>query len=202
MRQSPSVLILIRHGQSTWNKEDRFTGLVDVPLSPQGVEECKCAARMIRRYRLHIAFTSMLKRAYESLSIILNELSVHLITVHAAALNERCYGVLQGLNKNIVQKRYGKEQMELWRRSFKVRPPGGESLADTYDRVVPFFTSHVLPELRQNRNVLVVAHGNSLRALCAHLENIKENDIPQLEIGYALPIIYILEQSGVFKKQI
>lgn len=186
-----SILIIVRHGQSQWNLENRFTGDVDVELTQLGREEAKQAGQKLVSYRFNNCFTSVLKRAQETLDIILKETGQEDIPIEKdKALNERRYGNLQGLNKADTTKQYGETQVNLWRRSFNIAPPGGESLKDTYDRVIPYYESKVVPLLLNGAQVLVVAHGNSLRALAMHLENISKDDILGLNIPTGVPKIY------------
>ncbi len=190
-------LTLLRHGQSQWNLENRFTGWVDVPLSPKGEEEARAAGETLRGRHLDVVFTSVLKRAIDTATLALDVADVRgLPIVRDAALNERMYGDLQGLNKAEAAKKWGDEQIKLWRRSYDVRPPGGESLADTAARVLPFWEARILPELRAGRDVLVVAHGNSLRALVMHLDGLSREAVLQLEIPTGSPLLYELDRSG------
>jgi len=187
------LLILVRHGQSVWNLENRFTGETDVPLTDAGREEAKAAGRKLRGLPLAHAFTSVLQRAIDTLTLILQE-SDHLglpVTCDRA-LNERNYGRLQGLNKAEVAKQYGDEQVALWRRSFSVRPPDGESLADTATRVIPYYRQSIEPLLRLEQDILVVAHGNSLRSLMMMLEDISEEDISHIDLPTGVPRLYRL----------
>lgn len=178
-----SDLLLIRHGQSTYNLENRFTGWVDVPLSSNGIEEAKTAALQLKAYKIDKAYTSKLKRAIDTLNIILDlKENKHIPVIENEALNERNYGDLQGLNKADTAKKYGEEQVMLWRRGYTTTPPGGESLKDTSDRVMPYFKSAICKDLFQGLNVLVVAHGNSLRAIIKELDNINDEDIVNLNI--------------------
>ena len=159
-------LVLIRHGESQWNLENRFTGWVDVPLSPRGEEEAKEAGKKLQAFRVSQTFTSVLTRAIKTLEIVLEEIGQpDLVVEKNQALNERMYGDLQGLNKAETVEKHGAEQVKLWRRSFDVRPPGGESLKDTADRVIPYYQEKIWPALLSGGSILVVAHGNSLRAL-------------------------------------
>jgi 2,3-bisphosphoglycerate-dependent phosphoglycerate mutase len=176
-------LLLIRHGLSTYNLENRFTGSTDVPLCEQGIEEAKSAAEKLKNYPIDIAFTSVLKRAIDTLQIIL-DVNEHknIPVIKNKALNERDYGDLQGLNKAEVARQYGDEQVHLWRRGYKIKPPGGESLEDTYHRTIPYFNAVILPELGKGKNVLLVAHGNSLRAVFKELDHISDDDIVNLNI--------------------
>src|SRR5262245_9506464 len=163
MQSNPkqSTLVLIRHGQSLWNLENRFTGWVDVPLTERGREEARAAAAEIADLRFHVAYTSVLRRAEETLEIILQTLRQDPPIIRDQAFNERHYGGLQGLNKAETAARYGDEQVHVWRRSYDVAPPNGESLADTAKRTLPFFERAILGDVKQGKHVLVVAHGNS-----------------------------------------
>ena len=184
-------LILLRHGQSQWNLENRFTGWVDVPLSPRGEAEARAAGEKLRGRRIDEMFTSVLKRAIDTATLALEAAAIGpLPTVRDAALNERMYGDLQGLDKAEAARRFGADQVKLWRRSYDVQPPGGESLADTAARVIPFWRDRILPELRAGKNVLVVAHGNSLRALVMHLDDLTREQVLELEIPTGVPLLY------------
>jgi 2,3-bisphosphoglycerate-dependent phosphoglycerate mutase len=161
-----ALLTLIRHGQSTYNLENRFTGNTDVELTPLGEEEAKQAGKKLTNFTFAIAYTSMLKRAQKTLEIILEEMKQTTIPiVKIAAFDERKYGSLQGLNKAETALKYGDAQVEIWRRSYDVRPPEGESLKDTFNRAVPYYKQEIEPKLKAGQNILIVAHGNSLRAL-------------------------------------
>ena len=190
-------LVLIRHGESQWNLENRFTGWVDVPLTPKGEEEARAAGEKLRAFQFDCAFTSVLIRAQNTLRIVLETIgqTVIPITEHQA-LNERMYGELQGLNKAETAKKYGDEQVKIWRRSFDVPPPGGESLKDTAARVLPYYESHIRPELLANKTVLVVAHGNSLRSLVMHLEDLSREAVLELNIPTGAPLFYELDDCG------
>ncbi len=191
-----AFLVLLRHGQSEWNQKNIFTGFVDVSLSPQGEKEAERAKIALKKYHFDAVFCSALKRTQETARIVLGE---HIPTEYIcdAALNERHYGDLQGKNKDEVRAQYGPEQVHIWRRSFDVRPPGGESLKDTCDRVIPYYIKEILPRLQKGKNILVSAHGNSLRALIKHLENISDDRISELEIATGLPIIYQIDNKGL-----
>ena len=185
------LLTLIRHGQSTYNLENRFTGDVDVPLTELGREEALKAGKKIKDFHYDIAYTSILDRAEETLQIILEEIEQTTIPIiRDKALNERRYGDLQGLNKAETAIKFGDAQVLIWRRSYDVRPPGGESLEDTYNRTVPYYKSEIEPKLLAGKNILVVAHGNSLRALVMYLENIGKEDILKLNIPTGVPRNY------------
>jgi 2,3-bisphosphoglycerate-dependent phosphoglycerate mutase len=189
-------LIIVRHGQSQWNLENRFTGEVDVELSPLGEEEAKEAGKLVRPYTFDLAFTSVLKRANDTLDIILKETGrTNVPVIKSPALNERNYGDLQGLNKKEVEKQYGEEQFLLWRRSFEVAPPHGESLKDTYRRVIPYYEKEIVPRLREGKNILIVAHGNSLRALMMYLENISPEEIPDVSLPTGVPRAYEFDDT-------
>ena len=190
-------LVLVRHGQSQWNLENRFTGWVDVPLSEKGREEAHRAGRALQGIPFSQAFTSRLQRAIETLKIILEEIRLtDLPVVEDQALNERRYGDLQGLDKTETAKKYGEEQVRLWRRSYDVAPPHGESLKDTAARTLPFFQSQILPLVKAGRPILVSAHGNSLRAICMDLDRLSREAVMNLEIPTGLPIIYDIDAAG------
>jgi 2,3-bisphosphoglycerate-dependent phosphoglycerate mutase len=191
-----ALLTLIRHGQSTYNLQNRFTGNVDVPLTPLGREEAYLAGQKLKSFSFVIAYTSMLIRAWETLEIVLVEIKqTQIPIIKNAALNERMYGSLQGLNKAEIALKYGDEQVEIWRRSYAVRPPDGESLEDTYKRTVPYFQSEIEPKLKSGQNVLLVAHGNSLRALKMYLENISPEDIVKVNIPTGTPRNYDFDEN-------
>ncbi|MGD9853041.1 MAG: 2,3-diphosphoglycerate-dependent phosphoglycerate mutase [Nitrospirales bacterium] len=190
-------LVLIRHGESQWNLENRFTGWVDVPLSPKGELEAREAGKKLASFNFDCAFTSVLKRAKDTLRLVLEVLGQTNLPIHEhQALNERMYGDLQGLDKTETVQKFGAEQVKIWRRSFDVRPPGGESLKDTADRVVPYFEKQIRPELQGNKTVLIVAHGNSLRALVMHLENLSKEQVLELNIPTGAPLLYELDAAG------
>jgi 2,3-bisphosphoglycerate-dependent phosphoglycerate mutase len=190
-------LILLRHGQSQWNLENRFTGWVDVPLSPKGEAEARAAGEKLRGHRIDVLYTSVLKRAIDTATPALEAAGLSVAQTHRdAALNERMYGDLQGLDKAEAARKWGDAQIKLWRRSYDVRPPGGESLADTAARVLPYWESHILPDLRAGKNVLVVAHGNSLRALVMHLDGLTHEQVLELEIPTGAPLLYDITPTG------
>ncbi len=191
-------LILVRHGQSQWNLENRFTGWKDVDITETGKEEARIAALKIKDENIDIAFTSMLIRAQHTLHIIQDVCGWQNIeVVMNQALNERCYGDLEGLNKAETAKKFGDAQVYIWRRSYDVAPPGGESLKDTYNRVIPYFNSIILPKLSENRNVLIVAHGNSLRSLVMYLEHLSPAEINTREIGTCVPLYYEFNKEEI-----
>ena len=190
-------LILLRHGESQWNLENRFTGWVDVPLSPKGEAEARAAGEKLRGRRIDKLYTSVLARAIETARLALEVAGIGPVpTERDAALNERMYGDLQGLNKAEAATRFGAEQVRQWRRSYDVRPPGGESLADTAARVLPYWRDHLLPDLAAGRNLLVVAHGNSLRALVMHLDGMTREQVLGLEIPTGVPLLYEIGSRG------
>lgn len=185
-----SKLVLVRHGQSQWNLENKFTGWVDVELSQLGIEEAENAGKLLNNYIFDTVFTSVLKRAINTADIITKEIGYNGEFVRNEALNERHYGDLQGLNKDEVGAQYGLEQLQIWRRSYDTPPPNGESLYDTQKRVIPYYMSEIEPLLKAGKNVLVVAHGNSLRSMIMHLENISKEDIVGLNIPTGTPYEY------------
>jgi 2,3-bisphosphoglycerate-dependent phosphoglycerate mutase len=191
-----AFLTLVRHGQSVYNLENRFTGSLDVELTDVGKEEALHAGQKLKGYPYDAAYTSMLKRAQESLNIILKEIDQTKIPViKNSALDERMYGSLQGLNKADTVKEYGAAQVELWRRSYAVRPPDGESLEDTYKRTVPYYQLEIEPRLKTKENILIVAHGNSLRALMMYLESIDPQAITQVDLPTGIPRHYIFDDN-------
>jgi 2,3-bisphosphoglycerate-dependent phosphoglycerate mutase len=189
-------LVLIRHGQSQWNLENKFTGWIDIPLSPQGEEEAREAGKKIKGMKFDKVFTSVLQRAIRTYEIAAQVAGLdHLPVEKDKALNERMYGDLQGLNKDEMRKKFGAEQVHIWRRSYDVAPPGGESLKDTADRVLPYYHQKIEPELKAGKNILVVAHGNSLRALVKHLDKLSGEEIVKVEIPTGVPIVYELDEK-------
>ena len=196
-------LILIRHGQSEWNALNQFTGWKDPDLTAKGIEEAHNAGRIINNLKINfdLVFTSALIRAQNTAEIILKEINQPLSTIKNQALNERNYGDLAGLNKDDARKRWGDEQVHIWRRSYDIPPPGGESLKDTGERVLPFFMKEILPHVCKGKNVLVAAHGNSLRSLIKFLDNISNEDIVKLEIPTGAPIHYVINEDGSVKSK-
>ncbi|MBL8907778.1 MAG: 2,3-bisphosphoglycerate-dependent phosphoglycerate mutase [Rhizobiales bacterium] len=189
------ILVLVRHGQSEWNLKNLFTGWRDVGLTEKGIEEARAAGRKLREQGLDfdIAYTSALKRAQDTLTIILDELGQPgLETVRDQALNERDYGDLTGLNKDDARKKWGEEQVHVWRRSYDVAPPGGESLKDTLARALPYYMRRIQPDVLSGKTVLVSAHGNSLRALIMAIEGLTPDEILKRELETGVPIIYEL----------
>jgi 2,3-bisphosphoglycerate-dependent phosphoglycerate mutase len=217
------VLVMVRHGESDWNKQNRFTGWIDVDLSESGVEQARLAGRLLKAedLRLDLAYTSVLKRAIRTLWIVLDELDLMWLPEFKSwRLNERHYGGLQGLNKAETAARHGDEQVHIWRRSYDVPPPpladddpshprhdpryrdvppellpGGESLKITLERVMPIWQERLAPALREGKSLLIAAHGNSLRALVKYLDNVSEADIVELNIPTGMPLVYELDDD-------
>lgn len=217
---SIAKMVLVRHGQSQWNLENRFTGWVDVPLSAKGRDEAISAGRKLKDIRFDIMYVSHLMRAIQTLHYILLELletripivyhedprihewehyrgdtSKELPIYQSVELAERYYGDLQGLNKAETMKKYGDAQVHLWRRSYDINPPNGESLKDTCERTIPYYENNILPHLREGKNVLIVAHGNSLRSITKYVEKISDKEIPTVEIPTGVPIIYTFDKQ-------
>jgi 2,3-bisphosphoglycerate-dependent phosphoglycerate mutase len=190
------TLALVRHGQSLWNLQNRFTGWVDVPLTPLGREEARAAGVALTGLHFDVAYTSVLARAEETLRIALDAAALDLPIVRDAALNERDYGDLAGLDKAETATRYGAEQVHRWRRSFDVAPPGGESLKDTAARTLPFFDRAIMGDIRHGRDVLVVAHGNSNRSIVMQLDGLDEDAVTRLELATGVPLVYELDTDG------
>ncbi len=216
-------LVLLRHSQSMWNLENKFTGWTDVDLSDQGVREAHQVGKMLKAegYAFNAAHTSVLKRAIRTLWIVLDEMDLMWVPVHCSwRLNERHYGALQGLDKKDTAQKYGAEQVHIWRRSYDVRPPAlaiadprhprydpryadlsqeelpsSESLKDTLNRVLPFWHAAIVPGLREDKTLLISAHGNSLRALVKHLDNVSDEDIMRFEIPTGIPLVYELDDA-------
>jgi 2,3-bisphosphoglycerate-dependent phosphoglycerate mutase len=200
------TLAIVRHGQSEWNLLNLFTGWRDVDLSPKGIEEAHAAGRRLKAkgLRFGIAFTSALIRAQRTLDIMLDELGqTGLQTLRDQALNERDYGDLAGLNKDDARKKWGEEQVHTWRRSYAVAPPGGESLRDTGARVWPYYLHEIQPHVMRGEQVLISAHGNSLRALMMALEGLSPDEIVKRELETGLPIVYRLNpDTTIADKQV
>lgn len=193
-------LILVRHGQSEWNEKNLFTGWKDPQLTQKGIEEAIKAGNELKKmgYRFDKMFTSDLFRAQETGRIILEQMGTPLIpTISDQCLNERNYGDLAGLNKDEARKKWGNDQVHEWRRSFDIPPPGGESLKDTAERVLPYFENNIIPDLQKGLNVLITAHGNSLRALVMNLEKIHSEEIVKLEIATGIPLIYKFDKDRI-----
>lgn len=194
-----NVLVLVRHGESEWNKLNLFTGWKDVDLSERGVEEARQAGEALKAegFKFDIAFTSALVRAQRTLDIILEVLGQQDVPIiKDQALNERDYGDLVGMNKDDARARWGEEQVHIWRRSYDTPPPGGESLKDTAERVLPYFEAKILPQVLAGKNVIVSAHGNSLRALVMKLDKLSPDEVTKLNLATGVPIIYRLNADG------
>ena len=195
-----SYLVLVRHGQSEWNEKNLFTGWKDPKLTQKGVDEAIKAGKELKEagYSFDKMFTSDLFRAQDTGRIILEQMDIPSIEViKDVSLNERNYGDLAGLNKDEARKKWGEDQVHIWRRSFDVPPPGGESLKDTAERVLPYYKENIIPELIEGLNILVTAHGNSLRALVMELEEISSEEIVELEISTGVPLVYKFEENKI-----
>ena len=195
-------LVLVRHGQSEWNKKNLFTGWKDPNLTDLGIEEAKKAGNLLKERGLafDIMFTSDLFRAQETGRIILEQMNLdHIEVIKDQSLNERNYGDLAGLNKDEARVKWGEEQVHIWRRSYDIPPPGGESLKNTAERVLPYFNSEILPKIKESQNILVAAHGNSLRALVMELEKISSDEIVKLEIATGDPLTYKCSDQGIIR---
>lgn len=193
------LLVLVRHGQSEWNLKNLFTGWKDPGLTEQGVAEAHKAGQQLKDLKLEfdLAFTSVLSRAQKTLDIILDELGqTDLETFKDQALNERDYGDLTGMNKDEARQQFGEDQVHIWRRSYDVPPPGGESLKMTAERVLPYYKAEILPRVLAGNRTIVAAHGNSLRSLIMELENLSPEEILKRELGTGTPIIYRLDENG------
>lgn len=191
-------LAIVRHGQSTWNQQNRFTGWVDVPLSAQGEDEARRAGERLREAGVawDVAYTSVLSRAVRTGEIAMEVAGIDVPVIRDAALNERHYGDLQGLDKQRTAEEYGAEQVHVWRRSYDIPPPAGESLADTAARTLPFFRRAVLGDVMDGRDVLLFAHGNSNRSIVMELDGLDEREVPGLELATGVPVVYDLEVDG------
>jgi 2,3-bisphosphoglycerate-dependent phosphoglycerate mutase len=199
------ILVLVRHGQSEWNLKNLFTGWRDPDLTDQGVEEAKAAGRRLKAAGIgfDIAFTSALLRAQRTTTLLLAELGApDLPTIANAALNERDYGDLSGLNKAEATNQWGPEQVHIWRRSYDVPPPGGESLRDTVARVLPYYCQVILPAVLSGQRVVVTAHGNSLRALVMVLDKLTPETIPRVELATGLPLVYRLKPDSTVESKL
>ena len=216
-------IVLVRHGESIWNKENRFTGWTDVDLSEKGVDEARDAGQLLKNegFEFDIAFCSVLMRARHTLSIILAEMKEDMIPVeYSWRLNERHYGALQGLNKSETAEKYGEEQVKIWRRSYDIKPPLlkkdderypgkdetysdldeneiplGECLKDTVERVIPYWENDIVPAIKEGKRIIISAHGNSLRALVKYLDGVDEKDIVELNIPTGIPLVYELDEN-------
>jgi len=218
-----SKLVLVRHGQSQWNLEDRFTGWVDVPLSKKGIDEAISAGKKLKDYEFDTMYISHMLRAIQTLHYIIiesnnkktpiikhedkrvskwelnydSDLKKEIPVYQSVELAERYYGDLQGLNKQKTREKYGVEQVKLWRRSFDINPPNGESLKDTSERTIPYFKKYILKDLQDGGDVLVSAHGNSLRSIVMYVEKVAEEEIPNVEIPTGVPIVYNFDKKMV-----
>jgi 2,3-bisphosphoglycerate-dependent phosphoglycerate mutase len=200
-----NVLVLVRHGESEWNRRNLFTGWKDPGLSEKGVAEARAAGCLLkaRGYTFDVAFTSDLRRAQHTLTVMLDELGQTELPIRKdQALNERDYGDLSGLNKDEARRKWGEKQVHIWRRSFDVAPPGGESLKDTAARVLPYYEAAIWPQVAAGRNVLVSAHGNSLRALVMRIEGLTGDEIVTRELATGVPIVYRLNADGTMQDRI
>jgi 2,3-bisphosphoglycerate-dependent phosphoglycerate mutase len=194
-----NVLVLVRHGESEWNKLNLFTGWRDVDLTEKGVEEARLAGKLLKGegLRFDLGFTSALIRAQRTLDLILEETGqTDLPIIRDQALNERDYGDLVGMNKDDARQRWGEEQVHIWRRSYDIPPPGGESLKDTAARVLPYYEAKILPEVKAGKSVIVAAHGNSLRALVMVLDRLTQEQVLQLNLATGAPLVYRVDSDG------
>ncbi|HEY4199433.1 MAG TPA: 2,3-bisphosphoglycerate-dependent phosphoglycerate mutase [Devosiaceae bacterium] len=199
------TLILVRHGESEWNLQNLFTGWRNPDLTEKGIEEARAAGRLLKQkgFAFDLAFTSALKRAQHTLDLILEEMDILNVTiVRNQAVNERDYGDLSGLNKDDARKKWGEEQVLIWRRSFDVPPPGGESLKDTAARTLPYYKAEIEPKVAAGETVLVAAHGNSLRALVMAIEGLTPEQILKRELATGEPVIYTLDAQGRLKDKV
>lgn len=191
-----ATLMLVRHGQSQWNLENRFTGWIDVPLSSQGEEEAKKAGQLLKGMKFDVCFTSVLQRAIKTLILISQEAGIKDLPIYMdQALNERHYGNLQGLNKGETAEKFGADQVKIWRRSYDVAPPGGESLKMTAERTLPYYERMIAPLLKQGKNVLVAAHGNSLRSIVMYLDKLTEQQVLELNLDTGVPRMYEISRD-------
>ena len=199
-----ATLVLLRHGESQWNLENRFTGWVDVPLSEKGRAEARRAGELLRGMHFDLGYASTLQRAVETLDIALAVIGqTDLPTERDQALNERHYGDLQGLNKAETAAKFGAEQVHIWRRSYDVPPPNGESLKDTAARTLPYFDAKILAQVKAGKNIIVAAHGNSLRSIVMELEHLSREQVLELNIATGVPIVYEIDSTGaVLSKRI
>ncbi len=193
-----TTLVLIRHGQSLWNAENKFTGWTDIGLSEKGIEEAEDAGKKLENVPFDVVHTSALIRAQKTAEIIIkkNKKSRKIPVYKDKRLNERHYGSLQGLNKKETAEKYGAEQVHIWRRSFDVPPPDGESLKMNAERTIPYFKENIIQDLKKGKNVLVSAHGNSLRSIVMYIENISKEDVVKLEIETGVPRTYVFEEDN------
>ena len=195
-------LILVRHGQSIWNQQNRFTGWVDVPLTKTGEDEARQAAKKVQAMRIDVAYTSALTRAQNTLDIMLATMGLDVPVIRDQALNERHYGDLQGLNKEDTAKKFGADQVKIWRRSYDIPPPNGDALKNTAERTLPFFERCILGDIRQGMNVLVCAHGNSNRSIVMMLDNLSKEEVLELNLETGVPLVYDLTEEGAVEGKI
>ncbi|MFZ2390462.1 MAG: 2,3-diphosphoglycerate-dependent phosphoglycerate mutase [Minisyncoccales bacterium] len=209
-------LIIVRHGESVWNKENVFTGWIDAPLSEEGIKQAKSAGQILKEkgFTFDLAFTSVLKRAYDTLDLILGEMNLTLPIEKSWRLNERHYGGLQGMNKDEARKKFGEEQVQIWRRSYNVRPPiekevveskyeeiregdvpSTESLKDTEERLLPYWKETIVPQIISGKKIIIAAHGNSIRALIKNIEGLSGEEIVKIEIPMGNPLVYELDDN-------
>jgi 2,3-bisphosphoglycerate-dependent phosphoglycerate mutase len=208
-------LVIIRHGESVWNKENIFTGWIDAPLSEKGIEQAEEAGKILKEkgFVFDIAFTSALRRAYDTLDLALREMNITIPIEKSWKLNERHYGGLQGMNKDEMRKKFGEEQVEIWRRSYDVKPPikeektfqyeevkegevpSTESLKDAEERIIPYWEEKIIPLIKEGKRVIISAHGNSIRALIKNIENISGEDITKIEVPVGIPLVYELDDN-------
>ena len=200
------ALVLVRHGQSEWNLKNLFTGWENPNLTDKGIAEASNAGKKLKSKNLHFnrAYTSVLTRAQKTLELILDEINQQEIPIVAdAALNERDYGDLTGLNKDEARKKWGEEQVHIWRRSYNIAPPGGESLRDTLARVLPYYIKNIQPKVLRGENIIIAAHGNSLRALIMAIEGMEPEEILKFELNTGIPVIYCFNSdSTVLEREI
>ncbi len=200
-----ATLVLLRHGQSEWNLAKIFTGWHDVKMTEKGIAEARDAGQKLKAAGIQFdqAFTSKLERAQTTLNLALEEMGVELPITEDPALNERDYGDLTGQNKDEARKKFGEEQVHIWRRSYDIAPPNGESLKDTADRTLPYFDDKIMTEVKAGKNILISAHGNSLRAIAMELDQLSPEEVVKLEIATGVPIIYEIDETGkVLSKKI
>ena len=197
-----AILVLVRHGESQWNLENRFTGWVDVPLTDKGREEAKKAGGKLKGIKFDKAYTSVLERANQTLDIILKEIGQEKLPIEKdKALNERHYGDLQGLNKAETAKKFGDAQVHIWRRSYDIAPPNGESLKDTAARTLPYFNQKIISDLKAGKNIIIAAHGNSLRSIVMELDKLTKEQVLELNLGTGIPIVYELDSHLKIKSK-
>ena len=208
-------LVIIRHGESVWNKENIFTGWIDAPLSEEGINQAKKAGVILKEkgFAFDLAYTSVLQRAYNTLDLMLKEMNITVPTEKSWRLNERHYGGLQGMNKDEMRKKFGEEQVAIWRRSYDIKPPAKEekefkypeikegelplteSLKDTEERLLPYWKEKIVPEILNNKKIIIAAHGNSIRALIKNLEGLSGEEIVKIEIPVGIPLVYELDND-------